>query len=208
MTEIEAIASSEDLLAKREKDIMKWWFPDHEVTHFCESDHISHLRWQKPGTCVYQVDYYVTGGTLIVTGDIGDAIYRWSSPVAFHWIAPLSLGYFAEKCVASEVGRSFVEWDERIARVYLDWQINNDFEEIQDDPAEKATQWMIDLQNANPHGAIYSQHEWTEWLNYHGAEFFGDEYYEHYGIGNIVNMRCQGHLIGLREAHKWRSENG
>ena len=206
MTEVEVIESTEDLIAKRKKDMLEWWFPEHEVTHFCEHDHMSHMRWQKPGTCVYQVDYYVTGQRLMVTGDIGAAVYCWSSPVTFHWLAGLNLGYFAEKCMASEVGRSFVEWDERIAKVYLDWQIKNDFEEIQDSYAEKATKWMEDLQNANPWRYIHSQYEWSEWLNDFGNEFFGDEYYEHHGIGNIVNMRCQGHLLGLHLAQEWRAK--
>lgn len=193
---------------KREKQILKHWFPNHEVTHFCEHDHMSHVRWAKPGTGIYQVDYYASGNRLMITGDIGAAVYVWSSPVTFHWLADLELSYFAGKCIASETGREYTEWDDEVAKTVLDSVVKDTMEGYQEHAPEAGVQWRQDLQNANPWGILHSEQEWVEWLHFHGHQFFGDDFYEMASLGRVINMRCQGHLLGLRLAHEWRVKNG
>ena len=73
------------------------------------------LTWKKPGTGNYMVRYLVSGNTLCVYGDLGEAIYQWSENVTLEWISNLYLSYFKGKCQASEVGRDFREWSQRKA---------------------------------------------------------------------------------------------
>lgn len=95
-----------DLLKKREDDIRNVWFKNHEA-ELNQSGEISFLTWGKPGTIHYKIWYVLheTHGTLMVYGDLGEAIYRWYGKVSFHGIAGFDLHYFHGKTCASELGR-------------------------------------------------------------------------------------------------------
>ena len=54
-----------------------------------------------------------------MVGDIGEATYEWSNDISLEFLAGLGFGYFHGKCVASEVGRRFVDWDGAIAKAYV-----------------------------------------------------------------------------------------
>jgi hypothetical protein len=86
------------------------YFKNHKITLHgiigTEIGRLEYMRWQKPGSWNCGVDYLVRSGNLIVTGDLGYAIYCWyDNKVSLEWIAGLNLGYFHEKCQASENGR-------------------------------------------------------------------------------------------------------
>ena len=99
---------------KVEKEI-KYYMKDHKAIYSAKED-METLSWKKSGTSVFGIDYIMRGNILIVTGDLGHAIYRWSSPVMLEWVSRCDLSYFAEKCVASETGSGGKEWNAEIAK--------------------------------------------------------------------------------------------
>jgi len=63
--------------------------------------------------------YILRQSTLMVYGDLGEAIYRWYGPDAtLRWVSGCDLQYFHSKCMASEDGRQVrnYEWNEDLAR--------------------------------------------------------------------------------------------
>ena len=88
------------------------WFVDHvakmTMTRF---DHdgqvIIMIDWKRPDTYNYSVRYLIDGGMIIVTGDLGDAIYGFGQRLTFDKILQLDWHYFIHKCCASETGRNY-----------------------------------------------------------------------------------------------------
>lgn len=147
------------------------------------------LTWKKPESSSYMTKYIVTGNTLCVYGDLGEAIYQWSSPITFEWLSELDLSYFKGKCRASEVGRDFLEWDERQALSELKQFAKDDY-----------FKWK-DFKESDGQSYLYSKNDWKEWLSHNGGEFLGECYWEWaYGIGDTINTRCMYHFIGIKMA--------
>jgi hypothetical protein len=108
---------------KRDIEAVREWFKDHVATMF-PSGKI--LLWSKPGTGVYRVKYQVDERYLIITGDIGDAIFCWSQPVSFDFVAGCDLEYIKGKCVAKPTNidhRSLDMWCEHELRACVEEQI-------------------------------------------------------------------------------------
>jgi len=185
------VITRQAIYEKREAEIRKFWFPDHHYTYANDK----RLVWRDSARgSIYLVRYYLLHGALAVTGDIGEAIYGgWSVPggITLPWIASLDLGYFASKCLASEEGREYDEWNEELALAAID----DEFKEKENPNQAKAEAYDLGLDSA-----IGNQDEWIAWLHRYGHDQFGDEYYRLAGIGEIINMRCQAHLLGLKMA--------
>ena len=158
-------------------------------------DDIEVLYWKKPDSAIYGVIYMMKYNSLFITGDLGEAVYCWSSPEKLKWVANLDLQYFASKCKASENGRGNKEWDpdytENKLKEYMKDNFDeNDYKEI----------WMKFEEERGP-SALFYQQEWHSWLQDHGYEVFGDEWYEWApDIGNVISLRCEYHLLGLKMA--------
>lgn len=55
------------------------------------------------------MEFILYRSQLVVMGDYGYAIYRFSlPPITFKGLATLNIDYFKSKCEASEVGRTFL----------------------------------------------------------------------------------------------------
>jgi len=161
-----------------------------------QGNDIEVLTWKKPDSYNYMIRYIVSGNTLCVHGDLGEAIYQWSQNLTFEWLSKLDLQYFAGKCQASEVGRDFKEWDEHKALETL-----KQFEE------EEYFKWE-EFEEKGGEEALCDEREWEEWLRENGHEVMGDDFYEWaFGIGKTINTRCVYHFIGLQMAMKQIKEN-
>ena len=188
---------------KREDTIREHWFKEHVAEHrthvTIDSTKEERLIWKKPGTNINRIDYRRFGGILVATGDLGDAIYQWYGPeggVTLEWIAGLNLDYFAEKCLASEEGAGYKEWSKEAAKIYLKQLMAEEGMEKE----RKAIEGLKKNNVASAFAYVDSKEDWIEFLNNWGDEVFGSACFEYCGIGTVVNMRCQGHLLGLRMA--------
>jgi hypothetical protein len=154
------------------------------------------LKWKKPDSSSYMIKYILTGNTLCVYGDLGEAIYRWSSPITFKWLSELDLSYFKGKCQASEVGRDFKEWDESQARKSLKQFAKDEYFE-----------WK-NFEESDGLNSLYSKNDWREWVSHCGAEVLGEYFWEWaYSIGDTIHTRCLYHFIGIKMAVEQMEKN-
>jgi hypothetical protein len=183
----------------RAKQIAEEWFPHHAARHITRHRHpdigggqSEDLLWARPETFVYSTHYIREGSTLFVTGDIGSAVYQWNNDVSWlNWIASCDYHYFAEKCIASEVGVPFVEWDERQAIA----QVEEFLAEVRAGDRDGSP---VHIEETGWRQAVSNKDEWHQFLVVNGHEF-GDAWYEWLpGCGNRIHTRCIGHLVGLK----------
>jgi hypothetical protein len=174
-------------------------FKNHKITLHenigTEIGRLEYMRWQKPGSWVCGVDYLVRSGNLIVTGDLGEAIYCWhGNKVSLEWISGLDLYYFHGKCQASENGRNVknYDWSEEKARRRI-------FEHFKDYYDCKSAKKFKDM---NP--PIHNEREFVEWINANHddvSDMFGIDYWEFlYSCGRVIPARTRLHLLGLKLA--------
>ncbi len=184
-----------DLLKTHEQNIREDWFKDHEAK-FNSLGEVCLLTWGKPDTICYKIWYVLheKHGTLMVYGDLGEAIYRWYSRVNFEGIAGFNLGYFHYKTCASELGRvsENYEWDENVA----ERTIFNHFKDSMDCKGWKK------FKDSYASKTLHNKQEFIAEL-YQGdnIDIFGQDSWEWiYGAGDVIPIRCQAHLIGIKMA--------
>lgn len=188
-------------------------FQDHRAARVVFADGVEQISWRKPGTGIDSITFLIHGPHLIVTGDLGDAIYTRECGWKF-W-ASCDLDYFASKCVASETGRLSREWDDDRAELYLASVFETTVDGLRDDGSSDAVAPMAVEDDDDAEGvrtelrafrerggasALHSEFEWVSWLHENGHDVFGDDYYEHGAVGKDVSHRCLIHLEGLKAA--------
>lgn len=186
------------------------WFGQHVAdfdVYSRQKGHVYQLDWGRPGTSVYFHRYLIVGPVLFVTGDCGDAVYRWSRNLTWEWLAGLNLDYFAGKCQASEVGRDYKEWDQRKATAYVQSLIDDKAAEDYEAGltatavADKPDDWSSTLWDA-------TQDKWhlEQWLLCNGEELLGFDWMEFFDMscGSRTSSRCQAHLLGIKMAVEQR----
>lgn len=176
----------------RRRDRIARWFTEHRatLTTFTApgAPLIESLRWAKPGTGAYSVNYQTYGHRLFVSGDIGYAIYVVSEVQPLEFWASCDLGYFASKCVASPEGREYRVWDAAAAKAALRESIREFSHERREQLAETGAFTAID-----------SAYAWSEWIGAHGGTVWGDAW-EFGDLGKVVAQECEAHLAGLKLA--------
>ncbi len=186
---------------EREEKIIHEWFENHEVQKYTGlGTSATLLVWGKAGTGINRIQYLRFKNQLFVTGDLGDAIYSWGQIVDFKFIADCSLGYFSEKCIASETGRGYKEWDARKVREMLEYH-------FEDDENGEEMRKKYD-ESAGESALIDGEFEWLCFLRDEGYEIFGDAWWEMGLDGKEVSLRCRAHLIGLKMAMKKLEQQG
>lgn len=184
-----------DWTKAREATVAQWFDLNEAtlITLCTEPLTVERLVWKRPASRVYRIDYLCDGPHLFVTGDLGDAIYEAGMDGLRRW-SQCSLDYFSGKCVASEYGRRYREWDEESARIWLEGLF--DLSE-----ADDAKEWA-QLQELGGLGALHSDHDWTRWLEDNAEQVWGANWtdVEPWGIGMAPSLRCRGHLRGLQLA--------
>src|SRR4051812_46241542 len=96
-----------------DEELGKDWFSNHvaKVSEAeCHLGKVTVLEWAEPGTFIFRVVYVILRHSLIVYGDIGEAVYQWSGNIGLEFLSNLNIDYFASKCEASEYGRGGREW--------------------------------------------------------------------------------------------------
>jgi hypothetical protein len=192
-----------DMDTQTEEQRIREWFKDHIAEYSLLKDEkgntVEYLNWGKPETGVYRTRYLFTRGTLAVWGDVADAIYQWHTSVGnMSALQGLGLDYFAGKCVASPHGRGYKIWDHDEARACLPQLLKDSAESIVDD-TEADLKRRFEREDGPE--ALEFREAWLAWLNEHGDDFFGSDYYEYASdIGVKIDLTCHAHLIGLKMA--------
>jgi len=147
------------------------------------------LRFFKPGTSIYQVNYLIHKNLLFVSGDCYAATYQWADKINFEFLAGLDLNYFASKCIASPTGAGFKAWDGDTAKETLRDIIKDCNDDNQITLREEDWDIIEDY--------IHHEHEWHRWADDNLLMFGGIGYECLMSIGEVIDSRCRFHLIGL-----------
>lgn len=153
------------------------WFKEHNPE--VGSQVSNHIRWRRPDTTNYLVDYTIIGQNLVVTGDLGSAVYKWSQILTWEFLLGCDLHYMLEKCEASEVGRQFVCFQQNVAQQHV-----ND--------ALRDAGVQLDVEGSN-------REEFGHWLEEHQMDL-GPDWWEHLDGGDVPHYRGIGHWVGLQMA--------
>jgi len=104
-----------------------------------EHDGITIIDWRnRNGSGNWAVRYILDGGRLIVTGDLGSAVFERCDPFTVDYCSRAMLSnmfYFAHKCIADGSGIShggIYEYDKAILEADLDKQLGEWFSDLED----------------------------------------------------------------------------
>jgi hypothetical protein len=156
----------------------------------------SRLSWARPQSGLARVDFDILSSDphfLIVTGDLGNAIYAAEGD--FYSWACCNLDYFASRCVVSETGRKYLEWNSERAALAIEerWLTPTDennriaqFESI-------SVPWRA---------WIDSEFEWSTWLARYAKDALGENWSdeEPWTVGRVISRRCLLQHTSLRLA--------
>jgi hypothetical protein len=152
------------------------------------------IRWQNPASWNYGCRFIIHRQWLIVVGDIGEAVYQWSEDISLGFMAGLDFGYFHGKCVASESGRAYVEWDIYVAETNCAARLA----ELRADEPSRHRDTEIELLE------VLGRADRDDYKA--AAQEYYDTTGDCDGAGNIVDMgevpsgRAIGHFVGLQMA--------
>jgi len=201
----------EDSIAKMATDAFK----NHEAKISRLDDQTQILVWRAPDTSMYSAEYIIRRNILIVTGDMGCAIYMWSAPITFEGLASYSLDYFAGKIQASPSGQFGEQWFPEAAKDRLQEWVEQGKDEPSDDPDHMddyerrkrvvygTGSYRVDDALSN----IGSQEDWSRWLERSGEKSLGMDWWEWGSIGVGTNSQTRYHWHGIRAAMKWLKEH-
>lgn len=155
------------------------------------------LKWAAPETGVGHMRFVLYSNYLMVTGDYGSAIYAWSSPINLNFLSTCSFDYFLGKCMASENGRDFEEWDSAAAEKWVKG-------DLKDMAKENECMKLYKEEKEGFLGATESAHDWREFLERLGDEtqrqLLGSEWYEYLHVGMVPSIRAELHWQGIKNA--------
>lgn len=193
---------------KIDEYIRTTWFKNHVAHYKTYKKGIEIIDWANPKRSAYRISYIEYDSYLHVTGDVGDALYQAGLGSLKRW-SECELGYFASKCVASEQGPGYHEWDSDTLRerVIENMETSDALKIADGEKIENNDSWNL-LREKGGLSNMGSQFEWGIWLERHGDEFFGPDPYCWPTDGKIISVRCKGHLIGLQMAIKQLTEKG
>lgn len=106
------------------------WFKNHVVREFVtygadQPDPVIKLVWAQPKTGVNRINYLLYRGHLFVGGDLGDAVYEWSSQIGLPFLANCDISYFGGKCRASSSEPRGKQWFEERAQARIEEWLKN-----------------------------------------------------------------------------------
>lgn len=171
------------------QEIRTKWFPEHKAT-LSEGTSVTELVWAKPGTGVFKIIYLLREGTLYVSGDAGEAIYRWSSPIGLGTFEQMNLDYFAGKVCASETGRDYYEFRASdITKYLLEYIADHEKDGEDMDALKEEIQDGLDGSEQEMHARLMDMNS-MDWELRSSA----------FEAGKTIHARCAAHLIGLQMA--------
>ncbi|MBI9082687.1 MAG: hypothetical protein JEZ11_03760 [Desulfobacterales bacterium] len=202
---------------EQDQDIRSRWFKDHQIIshdlfgYARGKTPIEVLVWGKPGTSACRVTYVSRAGTLMVSGDLGEAVFCWNPSggcSSLRWIAGTSLDYFHGKAAASPQGSgiAWVSFDSALAKAEIQEHVRSN---MQDDP-----HYYSPKKNAGARESLHdlleamccaNQAEFCGYLNDNHDEVTlavnDTDWWEWLpNVGTHMPMRCQAYLIGLKMA--------
>jgi hypothetical protein len=193
------------------KDYNPW--KDHRATYKKYDDNLETLEWKEPGTNHFAIWYVRQHGTLMVFGDLGEAVYQWYPDVTLQGIANTNFDYFVGKCRASEFGTPPKVWSADQAETDAREYFAEFFGEKWQDTVERSDRASEDDKFRDADGLVALREDrllWDVWLRENATDVFGPQFYE-VGIqdwGMRYHQRIHLHHEGLNKAFQQLAEKG
>jgi hypothetical protein len=177
-----------------EKEIRENWFQYHKATLTKHGD-LTVLDWKKPGTIIFGVRYVFDGRLLYVSGDIGEAVFKFSGNIGVDF-SECGLDYFEGKLRASSRERRDFEKDEAIKE--LDDRVKNivdeGYEPIPEDTIKELKDIIEDCTTVS---------EFQTKIHELDLNKFGDDWWEWLPeLGSVFPGEIRAYLIGLQMANE------
>jgi hypothetical protein len=172
------------------------------------------LVFKAPGSSIDFIEFTCFRGNLVVTGDLGDAIYEVNNPQQLSFWANCDAHYFASKArdITGHAKTATQYWSHQKAETFL----NKFFEELKEEAGKTESEkeknrllkqikiWELE----QPLNLISNEYEWCRFLESSGAHsLFGDEYTEYWGIGFERHPGIDLQLEALQRAFKQLQNN-
>lgn len=181
---------------KRQSTIKKWYEGHIATIKKFDDDNLMKIIWKNPkyGTdsVIYVIDFKYA--TLCVYGDLGDAIYCFKEIKNLEFLKDLDLAYFCSKNSASSNELHGKTWDPVVAEHFLNEYLKEyeETESLKKLSKEEKQDFLNDCLSA-----CQNKEEWHFYIHNSGYNFLGD-YEMLYHIGEVISIRTQSHLIGLK----------
>lgn len=180
------------------------------------SDVVKRLTFRRPESSPYLIRYELTGGRMVVTGDVGPGQYAFGHS-NFETIAGYGPVYFAEKLRASRDGHRGKQWNGEHGRKILVSHLwdhaRGKYDGHADSPEEAAKSEVLEkicnISDAGGFDRIIDKDEWYLWVrdNYQ-VVMEGPFPYWLPEVGEVHSTEVLYHHTGLRLAVEVAHEMG
>lgn len=203
-----------------EKEIRESWFKEHIAKFEKLSDRISVLEWCKPRSSFYYCRYVLDGSRLYITGDIGDAVFRFTEIISLEKFSEYSIDYFYRKLTSFEDDKCSFDSNIAIARMKeeikyikenMDYDTDydeddNEIEVLADTSGNKERNKYINIlkELMEESESCFNKKSWDYEINqrYDVLSDYDSDIAEWiYSAGDAIPHRVYGYLIGLKMAY-------
>ena len=177
------------------REIREVWFKDHKATLITDTPDVKVIGWQAPGTWIYGMRFILHRRWLTVLGDLGEAVFEWSSDLDLEFLSTLNFGYFAGKCRASESGREFTTFDADVLKTELEQYIK----EANEEDRERLTEMRDSV------GSDCDKDEWRQEIREayeNGLLADSEEASIVCSLGEVPDGHAIAHWVGIKMAAK------
>lgn len=174
------------------------WFKDHIASYEKLNDSVSILNWQRPGTSFYKIRYVLDNNRIYISGDCGEAVYVLTEKASLDRLYQYDITYFTGKlaCFCEEK----YDFDSQQAIERLN-ELKKEFYECETVPDFTYDHIMFELIEAAGDCTYRSHwHDVLVMFNDQITDYYPDLFDTLADIGNQLNCRLIGYLIGLKMA--------
>ncbi len=183
------------------EEIKSEWFHGHESKLAEYEDH-QILTWANPDRSDYTCQYILKGNKLFISGDVGEAVFVFTSHISLEYFRHINVPYFISKLTTSS--RRTHDYDtDKIESAIRRWELELLYEGVEIDRDKMRAMLMAAVQCS-------SAREWefvfnTEYLDF--AMALDEDIAEWiYTAGDTTSYSMIAYLVGLQEAHKQLGE--
>lgn len=180
-------------IAESTKEIREYWFKDHQV-NIVSNLPMTVINWRKPDTGIFAVRFVLDKNYMYVSGDIGDAVFRFTQEADIRCIANYNLQYFHEKL--SAFSNPKYDFDEEQARKELQgWRDDT----MDKEGKEDKNKFIDDIkQIENIIGESSTVNDFVYSMRDLHNDFIRDRWEWIYRIGEVIPIRVQAYLIAIQ----------
>lgn len=188
-------------------------FSEHKITETIVSDNFKIIEFKKEDSNSYSLRYIIDGGKLIVTGDHGEAVYRWfCNDLTIKELSNMNVHYFNGNCQTSSNGLK--KWSSDVAGRTLEDYFQNNFvdkffenSEIKE-TIEKEVEHLKKIKELFEE-LVENSHDELEYTCFvknssEVEDLLSDAHEWIYNVGNDIPMSARIHLLGLKLIQKIR----